>query len=600
MRTSIKIRAWSGIDGTRHVATSYRIATDQAMTNIVDESINNTTALTLYNSNIVIPVNETYYVSIKRHLVSADNLPIVSEWTLPKPVKNYPEQSGLMVVDDIVVDKPFIYVDMVEVKDTTKDTFLVKTSAFRSNSEGHAYTHLFIYDDLGNLIYDKMNVTENKTAIVVDKIVMGLSSHSKFVIKVIHGTASSVESGVGSKIITMLSSNIVINSRVKDIVPFTDYTLKLSTVDSTKPANLKAIDVMTLDETETVWSANIVPNVLEYIIPYRILGANSKYILRVTTTNGTNKVYLKKVMSTIEALGEFRKILDYKYNNELDYLTDVNGPILSKNTSYTMLNTGKVIAKDPAGTGFTLWDVDINSHVFNNPVSIPGLNTLTSSVADVYVTVREDGLILIDCLNSLDVPTFLVYKYDTFRNTAVLLNTKVRSTETKCLGYNNGVVRYDENTYYYIPVGGNTINKLDISTCDISAAYTIDNTSTNNLLTKFEQGKLSIITGGFDILSYDVETSDVYNILTLPIKFRNRDLKVVNLVNNDILVTLKEILADDTEFMLSFDSSIGMLRPVTKKYTGGDINYDTSILLSNGELLLIANTDTRDKYYIYS
>lgn len=599
MKSSIKLREWSGLDDTTHVGTSYRIATDEAMSNIVDELLNSTTNLTLYNSTVTIPLGTTYYVSIKRHLVTVNGTQVQTEWTTPIPMRNYDNPTGVMVEVDITVDTPFIYIDMDELLDDSKNTFLFKTSGFRSNSEGHSATHYFVYDSVGKLLYSNMNVDDDKTGVVVDKLEVNLYSMSELVFKVIHVTPTGIESPVSTYTATLTTTNVGIASRLSNIVPFTDYTLRLEKVDSSKPMEIRAIDVMSIDEIDVLWSANIIPDKLDYVIPYRILGADSKYLLRVTTTDGTKKVYTKKVMTTIEALGSQRNQPHYVYDNKVKYDSSKDGPILNANTAYTLLNNGKVIAKEPDTNIFKMWTVDVLDYKLSNPITVSGLTTLTNNDDDIYIDVREDGTILIDCLNSLNIPTFLIYKYDSFRNTAVLIDIIVRSTEVKTVGYNNGIVRDTSDVYYYIPQGANYINKLDLSNSTITKIYDINNDSVNNILTRVESGKLAIITGGSDILSYDLKTEEVYNVLTLPIDFRDRPLRLVNLINDDILIAMKDIDFTDREFMLSYDNSRGMLRTIDKVYDGENVNYHTSLLLSTGELVFITNTDNRDQYYIY-
>ena len=598
MKESIKLREWSGVGNTTHVATSYRIATDESMTNIVDELDHSTTNLTLYNSNVTIPLNDTYYVSVKRFLLGENNTEIATDWTSPVPMRNYELPTGVMVENDIVVDLPFIYVDKEEVLDNSKAYFTFRTSSFRSNTEGHSATHYFIYDITGKLIYSNMNETKDKLAMSINKVDINLYSMTALVFKVIHVTPTGIESPVSTLRMDLIDSNVNIVSRLSSIVPHTDYPIKLSKVNPDLELGITAIELLSIDETDVLWKAYIVPGSLDYTIPYTALGPDSKYILKITTTDGYKVVYIKKVLTTVESFGQQRKQPSYKYDNNISYESSVDGPIIAPETSYTTLNNGKLIAKEENSNHFNLWDVDIITHSLSNPVRVSGLDTLTANNDPVYVEVRDDGYILIDCLNTLNIPTFLVYKYDSYRNTAVLLNNIQRPAETYT-NSNNGVVRDNENIYYYIPKGSNYINKFDISTGIITKVYTIDNNSEYNILTRVQPGKLAIITGGSDILSYDLLTGEVYNVLTLPVGFRNKELSIVNLINNDILISIKNPLPGDNERVLSYDSNTGMLRTVNKLYTGINVKYNTSILLSNGEVIFIENTDNRDNYYIY-
>jgi len=600
MNTIIKLKEWSGLDNTTHVATSYRIATDEHMTNIIDELLHSETYVTLYNANVTIPLNTTYYVSIKRHLKTINNLDVDTEWTTPAPIRNYQEPSGVMLEEDITVDKPFIYIDKNELLDSDINTFLFKTSSFRSNVEGHAFTHFFIYDTNDKLLYSKMNVTENKLGIVIDKSDISLDNTPELIFKVIHVTPTGIESPVSVLPITLTNSNIIISSRLTNIVPYTDYTLKLTKVIPDKPVDIRTIEIATIDDKQKLWSAVITPGKLNYVIPYIVLIPNSKYLLKVgTLINDDIMVYNKKIMSTIETLGSIRNQPNYVYDNKISYIDYGPRHLINVNTTYAMLNNGKVIAKDYDTTVFKLWTFDILTYQLSDPVTIGGLNSLIPNDENMYIDVREDGTILLDCLNSDGVPTFLLYKYDSFRNTAILTKTIVRTDETFCLGYNNGIVRDSNNEYYYIPVGKQNINKLDIEKGVINNIYNISNTSNKNVLTRVEPGKLGVITGGVDILSYDLKTKEIYKVLTLPLVFRNRTLRLVNLINDDIFITVKYLTNEDTDYLLSYDSTEGVLRTIIKDYDGSNVDFKSSILLSNGELLLLAHTSNRDQYYKY-
>lgn len=599
MKTSIKLRKWSGIDDTVHVATSYRIATDETMLNIIDEVIESSDKLNLYNSDITIPLNTTYYVSVKRKILSTSGVVLGTEWSTPTPIRNYESPTGILVEDDIYVEMPYIFVDKADILDESTDTFFFRTSEFRSNSEGHRATHFFIFDSLGKLVFKRMNEIIGKLGVNVGKLNINLGSTSELIFKVIHVTPSGVESPVSKLYVNLTKSNVAITSRLKNIVPFTDYTLRITKINNSDTLRVSNIVITNIDETEDMWSADIIPDKLEYVIPYRLLTPDSKYVLKVTTIDIDGVNTIKKIMNTIEAFGNQRKQPEYVYKNNVKHITNSFGPLLSTNATYTLLNNGMVITKDNTGKNFKIWNVDIVNYKLTNPVTVNGLATLIDNDDNVYIDIREDGTILIDCLNEFGYPTFLLYKYDSFRNSAVLLDTIVRSSETKSMGFNNGIIRDEANIYYYIPVGKNYINKLDLTTSEVTKLYNIDNASNYNVLARLESGKLGIFTGSETILSYDIQTNEVYQVLTLPNMFRDRDLRFVNLINNDLLIFLKEVTDSDNGFMLSFDASSGMLRKVTKEYVGPEVNYESSILLSSGELLLLHNTLDTDQYYLY-
>jgi len=598
----IKIKPWVVINGVQHTSTSWRIATDQAMTNIIEEVLDDPVNIDVYYSKITMPVNTTYYVSVKRGYTDSTGLTSSSAWTDGYPISNDITDVGVITELDIVIDKPYVYLDKAAITDSTVSTITINTSIFRGIGDGHGYTSYLIYDGI-KLVGSYLKDSVNLTSITINKSDIGYDYIHNLVVKVIHGTLTGVESPVGSANVVLVKSNFVIDSNLTRVLPYVTNEILFSKVDATQPLGITRISILPQDESSVLYTTQVTGESLRYVLPTRLFGPNSSYVLAIKSTDGSNVVEFKYPISTITNLNSYNIQYDYVYNNTLVYDRPETTNLIESGVIYTTLSNGKALGYDKGTNTVSMYDIDATTKVPVNPVPINGLTALvTTGNSDSYIEFRDDNHILLDVLDATGVPTFLLYKYNWVDNSAVLVGTLSRPTETKSVGYGNSIVRTGVDTYLYIATGSNVITELNTLTMTITTKYTIpNNTSLYNNIFPAGGDKYNIITGDATVLLYDLTRGDTVPGLTLPPEFRTRELRVNSLINGDTVITTKTPVTGDTNSVLHYELANSVMTEIAIT-SAGLVNYTSSILLSSGDLLLVdtVTSATTDDYYIYN
>lgn len=599
---TLKLKPWVVIGNIEHVGTSWRVGTDEGMTNILDELTNDTNHLIYYLSPVVVPVGTKYWITAKRHFKnSEDGTTSESDWLLPKPVVNTDNESALFTYKKINIEKPMIYVNKKDLIDDTLDTFTIKTSSFRGIGDGHFATHWIIRDAFETVLYDSLYDTNNLESIIINKSDISITDKNVITISAIHLTPSGIESPVGEVKISLFKTNFEIISNMDRVFPFTDYVVKFKKINDELEIGISKVVLMHMLETERRWEIDITTEVDSITIPGDLLEPNSKYLLDVYSAGYTEDVAIKrKELSTLGEIVSEHMDISFEYSKELTYSLDSADPLLPRGIS-TMEIYNSIVPVCNEN------EIFLNKAIFNRKINklVPtvnrfnGVSLLNNNNENIFIKFTVNNKIVIDTVNDDGKAVFLIYDYNPYKETSMLEHTMVRDDETISLGKSNAIVFLSTTLFNYVPVGTNTIKQVNISTEEITTLATIPTlVSGGTLLTNIGRNRLFTYTGVGKIgYSFNLDDSTFIESMSIPTKFRGRELKSSQLVNGDsIIYRIDNNEADIDNNILYYDYANGVLEELNIN-TGGKISLSSVIEISTGKLLLIDAEGAQNKYF---
>lgn len=548
----ISLKPWQKIEGIKHVKTKWRVSDSANMENIL-ESAESSTMLERYFSHIYIPVGATYYVEATR--VFDDG----SETKLdPIPSTNYgSDKSSMLLQDDVVIDTPFVYVNKEDII-SNDSTLTIRTSQFRCNGDDHAFTHWIIRDSAGEILYTKLYDRINKTSITVPNAASWKEKTTLEFIA-IHGSNTSIESPAGKSVISLTSSyNFEISGGISWVEPLRDYEVVFKIVDPTHDIGIFKVELLDY-ATEQVMDV-LERNGNNFLIPWYYLKENMKYKLGIYAYD-TNLIYGKviKALHVASLSNTIIKDSSYVYSNKLEESSITGKPLNmlpNLNIHSEVLYNNKILMPNPDKT-CSEW-LSVEKTLTNSEVKADGILLPTDNYENMLIRPITKGLILIDMLNGLNQPVFLLYTYNNHNNTYTLQHTIVRDDETTPLGKTNSILQISSTEFIYNPVGTNKLRLFNISTNSITNLEDIPlENLTNGILIRTNNDSI-LIANGKDY------TTKLYNYTTKaytdgfnfgPNSFIGAELRTVVLVNGDTaIIKLSEDESSDPN-MIYFDYS---------------------------------------------
>lgn len=619
---TIKLSPFKEIDSIVHISTSYRIAKDSSGIVILDEALEDKDILNKYpnlntgeelkNSKIknlyLSPLkgnqNTVYYASFNRHLY--DPLTgVVSEtgWSSYKPMKLRPNIEGkeLIVKEDIVIETPMVYITK-ESLDINKETLIIKTSKFRSNLDGHYATHYILTDIFGNVLYCKLEDKVNLTELILDIKNLNLDSKSQLVIKVIHVGTSTRESSVGTNILVLDDFNFEITSSLQRLIPYSNYNVKIKNIDPNLPNRIVKLDLYNIDSEEPIYQKDINEETNVITIPGEMIEPDRNYYLDIIAIGSNNNLKRKrKLMTSIPTTNKVYIDHNFIYKNTLTLVNTVpKNNVECTNLSLHETFNNKVPA--PMIDSLNIYKGEIVNYelTFNEVYKYPTISLVTTDNDDVYIRMLENNILLIDSYIN-NKPTFSVYKYDSHKETLMLLNVFERSNENKCLGYNNSLV-YEKDSITYIPFGFSSICNYNYITNEFTTLdITLPITSDKGIIMFKVDGNRYCVMGSESENAYNYNINEKNFTISYPVPeyFRNKILRTVPLINGDVLIYRLENTIEDTESKLLRYSMLNNLLLETDIDIAKGLVLDTSIVLTNGKILFVSNGGENKKYFIY-
>lgn len=588
----VKIRKFSPIVGVTHESTSWKVATDEAMTNVIEYK-ERTNMLELYFSTIEVPPGVTYYVQARRHF----NLPHMDYDVDVVAVSNNNQQYDNMLLEsDSYIEKPYININRDELMDNDDATLTFKTSKFSSNVDKHLATHYFILDHNDDVIFSRLYETEHLTSIEIpNSFEYRNKNRIKFV--AIHVGSTGIESKPG--ILTMYFNREVnweFDKNISGIEPRVDFTVGFKPIGDTK-VDIRIVEVKNPNNGDVVLKFEGVP-LESFTIPWTLLTENITYALDVTFINNSQRIKTTKMLTTASYNNMILRDEDYVYQNILTSENIESFYIPNNLHIEAMYNGNILVPKETKRLDIFRWDNDRKEIIRTTDVA-EGILLPGDSISYTCVKVISRSLILLDTMSDKGKPIFMLYRYNLGSNNFTLLQTLIRQDETTPLGKTNAIVQTDINTLYYIPIGMNMLKKYDLTTNTVTVvADNLLENMTKGLLLRARSNRLFICNGGtFEAVNYNVSTNKVIQGYTyLPESFINKESKVVQLFNGSSLI----FLSDDPDHDQSngvfqyYDYSTGKFIRTKFTYKEGLIP-STSILLNTGEVALLHNYIVEDE-----
>ena len=116
----VKIRKYVQVEGFEHISTTWKVASDKSMQNVI-EVVERSDMVELFYSDIVVPDGVTYYVQATRHF-NASNMDYSIE---PIPVVNNDQAyNNLLFQEDSYIETPYVSINRDELMNNDQATLL--------------------------------------------------------------------------------------------------------------------------------------------------------------------------------------------------------------------------------------------------------------------------------------------------------------------------------------------------------------------------------------------------------------------------------------------------------------------------------------------
>ena len=595
---TLKLKPWVPIAGLEHMKSSWQVATDAEFTNILDDVIESDEYLNIYYSSVVIPEGTTYYIRARRHY----NNDTSSDWSAAIPVVPKVDDSNLLITNDVIIDKPMVYLDLDVIKDDDTDSFIIETSVFRSTTEGHFGTTWIIKDGSGKILFISLSDEVNLTSIIVPKSDVNIENVSLINVYAVHMTASGISSEVGIK--TLILSEDVYNYEINNndlqrAIPNADYTLSLNKIDLTLPYGVTSITVTNAFDIEsTLYHKDISIEDSTIIIPGDVLQPDISYIVALAGYNIDGQ-HIRNIIMKTTINSELTNIdLNYVYENELNFLYDTNENIFASSYISHEWHNNQIPIPMKDGT--------IHKYGFdrdtNRLIDLGIMNELqisNSDVDDVYIRLLENNRLVVDRISDGGFPTFDVYAMNPSTDEITFIHSILRTDETHTLGKTGGIVHIDDTEALYLVVGGSIIRKVNLSTKIITdiATVPLDNIGLGTMI-DLAIDKVMVIGAGSDGESklYDVDDDQFADGPRIPLGFRNHTLQAVRLINNYTAIFRTDFIeGEDNDFMI-YNVDDGTLDTVSVDSYNNEFTNTSILLRTGGVLRNLVDPDTNTTY----
>lgn len=604
----ITLSPYKPVDNLEHYATSYYIASDPTGVNILDQVVKSREYVNQFPSNLQTPLTVPYYYSYVRHIrdnTTGEDVEYPrSGWKEYKPVAN---TSNLILYKDIVIDKPLIILNKEAIEDSNNPIITIKTSDFRCNNDNHESTHWIILDGLNNVVFESLYDTLNKTSISIPKVDIDYSSRSYLKVHVIHRSTVGVESDVGIVKLNVNESNFEIGSSLNRIIPYTTCRIKLKKIFPDLPLLTIRYELLSTQNDVLILKRELPNETTSIDIIGEVLEPDSSYYLDIYSIGLSGSIVTKRKLIRTVVSSNIDKTFNINFNKEIKLINTkpLTNEYVFNTTTYEDYNGIVPLVKNNDNKIFKgKYDRTIDSlviDVLNNFRSASLVSSTENN--DLYTRMLDNSLLIVDTYVNT-IPTFFIYRYDSYNDTCVLVHSMSRGGETKTIGYLNNVIIKDNNLYY-IPYGTKNIIKYDYKSNNIStldANIPINNVSNGLSLIEINNNRFLIIGGNVDqCIVFTPDTKLYNNAFPLHNDFRNRSLKTISLINGDALIFRINKRDTDTEYdnVIYYDNFNNKMSYIKPDTIGGF--YPSSITsLINGEVIMELVTETHIMQYKFA
>jgi len=579
---TIKLSKWVPINGLTQTSTSWQIAKDENFQELVLDRSRTTNLEFCHDDTIIIPSGTTYYTRAMRHF---DN-PTDDYWTDTKPIHNIQGGSSIVMVHDVSIDTPMVYVDKEEVLNAQEIT--IKTSQARIVNDGHVSTHWLLSDDTG-ILYRSMNNTTDKTEHTIPNLA-SYKTKGKLYFSAIHVSGVGYESPIGRT--TIVTHNYNFRLLPPDVIPPNiEAVIGVETIDIAYSQSMTNIKILNYKGNE-LYSIPISGDITEFKIPWNIINPDSVLHIVISVTNDKGVSEFKTTLQVLsDALTPEQTIADYTYRKELQpKVTNPGGVFIPNGVTYTEIDSDGILSPLVGSDKVHILNYTNDNLVYSSG-TLTGVSLLTTDNTDTYIKKLNNNLLLIDTLDSNNVPVFMIYEYSINTDIYTLKSSILRVGETRSIGATNAIVQMSTKEFIYIPVGGNDLQVLNIADETVSKLATVPFDITNNSNLIRTNGKLMVF-GGSEF------TSKLYNPtsqqftdgpIIKPGSFVGNQLKTVRLINDDVLIFRTEHLIPDDNHsetsILYYDQSKSELIDIATRFPND--NYPKTVITTIGGSVLL-------------
>lgn len=593
------ISKWISQENLKQIQTKWYISLTKDFSSISKTVTTEGDNLYILIDNAELPLDTYVYIKAQRIFENSD----IEYYTDVLETKNIDASYGpMMLAEDIVIDQPYVYINKEQLYGNN-ETFEFKTSKFRCKNDFHKYTHYFILDNTGSILYSNMYNKKEKLVIQVPNNPDYVNKNTLIFIA-IHGGASGVESKIGKYILTSAKEfNYEITTNLTNVPALKDLEIKFQKVN--RDADLGLIGIELLDYNTDEKIIDIPINTNKCIIPWFYLKEGTKYKINIlgydTTYNYSNNV---KIIIVEEYSNLIIRNESHVYNNSLAYV-ELRDTIIPNNIHTESMFNGMILIPNTDKT-IDVFKVDNNLNLIKTDNKANGIQLLSTSIKYMLIKTITKGMVLIDTYDNNNVPTFMVYNYNNNSNMFTLIYTKTREDEIIPLGKYNSILQTEPNTFYYIPIGTNKLRKYDIKENTITdlAEIPLEDLGKGLLLRSIHNQILIANSQNYETYFYSLDQGTfIKGPAFSPQSFVNRDNRMVSLINGDNLIfklSLSEYGRYNKQNAL-VEKGLKYIRkppepidttPTSLEVSGVENNY--AILNVNGNVVLDITTNAED------
>lgn len=529
----VKIRKYVQVEGFEHISTTWKVASDKSMQNVI-EVVERSDMVELFYSDIVVPDGVTYYVQATRHF-NASNMDYSIE---PIPVVNNDQAyNNLLFQEDSYIETPYVSINRDELMNNDQATLTFKTSKFRSTYDKHKATHFLILDHNDKIIFSKMYETENLTALDIPNS-YEYRNKTKITFIAIHVGISGMESMPGRKVIYFNRDvNWEFDKNMSRVEPNVDFTVGFIPVDNTT-IDIRQVELLHPKTGDIVLRFDQYP-ITSITIPWDLLPEDVVYNIKVTYIYNGQRVSTIRQLKTANYNNMIIPDEKFIYQNKITPKTLSSFYIPNNIHAEMMYNGNWLLPSNHKKLTLYRWD-KVKQKLIKTKNEAKGINLPSSKISDMSIRVLSRAIILIDCYNEENQPTFLLYRYNLKTDDFTLLSSVTREDEKVCTGGSNAVVQTDIKTIYYIPYGTSKLRRYNIdkkTVEDVAVDIPLKNL-TKAILIRGRANRLFISNGeDYQACVYNTHTGNLVTGYQFgPVTFLNKPLKVVQLINGNSLI----------------------------------------------------------------
>lgn len=571
------IPQWDTNTQITHYATTWQIARDAAMSDIILERVEDEEAVNALKVNIQVPSNTVYYVRAKRHLKDANgNVINYDKWLPLLPVLPNSDNSdgSNLLISPYKIEKPTI--TSIDIDDL--HGLSIKLIPYRGTFD-HKET-IIIFNSNNKEIF-RYRTTTDLTDINIPPATFDFTKYSKVDMFIYFADIHDNISYVRKDAFSYVNSLYILEGNLSDVSPYLNQKYRVVNISEN---NVSVYSAGLYDMDGKIVINPIINSGNEIILP---IGDNPNgYLIKGTTYRLA--VGVKYIDSEGEEIRDTRNFYlttqensysiyfdeDVVYENKMEIVVENIDDFTKDCTLLTEQNLYGTIPLVEPDNRISLFRYNDNTKLFRK---IDESSYSVDSETYLFKFISYGKMLLfIDNNSTIEVQVFDVnIKDETITKTATYttsLPISAISTNSIHIETNSVIVPYVENNHL-------VIKRLNYTTGIVSDYDNIafdngDDTVTDLIMKSIGDHNFLIIPKGSDNVFSYIYNSNYKRItksVTVPTEFRNLDLTAFHLLNGDILY-LKKVADNSTYDTMIFKRDVPELTTVTN-----DIQHNTGM-----------------------